>query len=99
METSVVHVSPARPLTGDLPDPKCPRTPEAGVSAAVLEGDAIRTRWDGNTRLLGELAAMLLEDCPEWLAELAGALRRGDAARLEFTAHLLRGSVSAVGPC
>jgi hypothetical protein len=66
----------------------------------TLDRQAVLARLGGNARLLEEVAAILLEDCPGWLAGLAAALRRGDARALAFTAHLLRGSVSgALGRC
>jgi hypothetical protein len=68
-------------------------------ATAPLDREAILERLGGNAGLLGELAAILLEECPGWLLQMDDALRRGDAAALQFTAHLLRGSVSALGPC
>jgi HPt (histidine-containing phosphotransfer) domain-containing protein len=80
-------------------------SPEAGSPGretgpgAGLDREAVLARLGGNADLLVELAAILLEDCPKGLAELAGALGRGDAPALLFNAHLLRSSVSALGPC
>jgi CheY-like chemotaxis protein len=70
-----------------------PAPPEAG-----LDPQAALERLGGNAALLEEVAGILLEEFPRWLAELSAALGRGDAAALFSVAHLLRGSVSTLGP-
>ena len=66
------------------------------TGAAALDRQAIAARLGASAALLQELAGMLLEDCSRWLPELHSALRRGDAAGLRFTAHLLCGSVGSL---
>ena len=77
----------------------------APESATAIEGEAspldeaaALARLGGNARLLAETAAFFLEDYPPWLAEMADALRRGNAENLHYTAHTLRGAVSHFGP-
>ena len=66
--------------------------------AAPLDEAAALARLGGNVRLLAETAAYFLEDYPPWLAEMADALRRGNAESLHYTAHTLRGAVSPFRP-
>jgi HPt (histidine-containing phosphotransfer) domain-containing protein len=80
-------------MTGDV----C-HTPATAAPAAGPDREKVLARLGGNAGLVGEVAGILLEDCPAWLAALAEALRHRDAQGLTFTAHLLRGSVSALGP-
>ena len=44
-------------------------------------------------RLQRETAALFLEEYPQWLAEMGGDLRLGDAGRLSFAAHRVRGAL------
>jgi HPt (histidine-containing phosphotransfer) domain-containing protein len=71
--------------------------PAAGGAAPALDPAAALARAGGDVRLLGELVGFFLEDSDRWLADLAGALGRGDAAGVQFTAHLLRGSAANFG--
>ena len=48
---------------------------------------------DGNRRLLREIVRLFLADCPQRLAEIKDAIRRGDAVALGRAAHTLKGSV------
>jgi HPt (histidine-containing phosphotransfer) domain-containing protein len=63
----------------------------------ALDPQAALARVGGNRGLLAELAGLFLEDSARWLAEIAGGLARGDAAGVQFTAHLLRGSAASFG--
>jgi hypothetical protein len=65
----------------------------------ALDREVALKRLGGNVALLGELAGILLEECPGWLVRMDDALRRQDAKALEYTAHVLRGSVCALAPC
>jgi two-component system, sensor histidine kinase and response regulator len=47
--------------------------------------------------LLGELAALFLQECPQMQAEIQAALNRGDAKVVERAAHSLKGSVANFG--
>jgi HPt (histidine-containing phosphotransfer) domain-containing protein len=81
----------------------CNRPHPPTISAAAdgaapgLDAAAALARVGGNVRLLGELVGFFLEDSDRWLADLAAALERGDAAGVQFTAHLLRGSAANFG--
>jgi two-component system, sensor histidine kinase and response regulator len=78
-------VSPSKPAEGPLPE----EIREDGVidRAALLAG------VDGNRRLLRELIRLFLADCPQRLAEIKEALRRGDAETLRIEAHTLKSAV------
>jgi len=78
-------VGPSKPAQGPLPE----ETREDGVidRAALLAG------VDGNRRLLRELVRLFLADCPQRLAEIKEAVRRGDAEALRIAAHTLKGCV------
>ena len=49
--------------------------------------------FDGNRRLLNQVARLFLADNPLRLAEIKEAIRRGDANGLAMAAHALKGSV------
>jgi PAS domain S-box-containing protein len=71
-----------------------PAEPDPGAPvnrAAALE------RVGGDLDLLGELAGMFLEGCPQQLAELRAAIDRSDAAAVQRLAHDLKGAVGALG--
>jgi signal transduction histidine kinase/CheY-like chemotaxis protein len=55
--------------------------------AAALE------RLGGDRGLLKELIEMYRAECPRWLEDVRGAIRRGDGAALRRAAHTLRGAV------
>ena len=78
-------ISPSKPEQGPLAE----EIREEGVidRAALLAG------VDGNRRLLRELVRLFLADCPQRLAEIKEAVRRGDAEALRLQAHTLKGSV------
>ena len=54
-------------------------------------------RFGGDDDLLREIAGLLLRDCPRLLAELHGALARGDFTTVQNTAHSLKGAIANVG--
>jgi HPt (histidine-containing phosphotransfer) domain-containing protein len=83
---------------GDCPNRLLSSSAEPeGVAPSALDAGAALARAGGDPRLLGELADMFIEDSDRWLADLAEGLGRGDAARVEFSAHLLRGSAANFG--
>jgi len=51
----------------------------------------------GDLELLREIAVLFVEDCPRALAEIREAVERRDAAKLEHSAHALKGSVANFG--
>jgi HPt (histidine-containing phosphotransfer) domain-containing protein len=52
------------------------------------------SRVGGDQQLLREIAVLFIEDCPRAFAEIQAAVVSGDAAKLETTAHALKGSVA-----
>src|SRR5262249_21539014 len=76
-----------------------PRQPEQDEAAAEAVGD-----WDkalrgvgGDRESLHELVDVFLGACPQWLAELGEAVRRGDAVVVRRLAHTLKGSLWQLG--
>jgi CheY-like chemotaxis protein len=75
--------------------------PEESSSQPALDDPSNTTRLhaavlkqvDGDERLLQELAAVYLEECPKWMAELSDAFTRQNAAAIRRVAHSLKGSV------
>lgn len=63
----------------------------------IFNLDEALARVDGDRQLLGELAALFLEECPLMLAEIRKALVRHDAKALLYSAHTLKGSVGNFG--
>ncbi len=50
-------------------------------------------RVDGDRELLGELAALFLEEYPRFLAQIQEAINKNDSSALSYAAHTLKGSV------
>jgi PAS domain S-box-containing protein len=78
-------VNPSKPAEGPLP--------EATREDDVIDRVALLAGVDGNRRLLRELVRLFLADCPQRLAEIKEAVRRGDSGALRIEAHTLKGSV------
>jgi PAS domain S-box-containing protein len=78
-------VNPSKPAEGPLP--------EATREDGVIDRVALLAGVDGNRRLLRELVRLFLADCPQRLAEIKEAVRRGDSEALRIEAHTLKGSV------
>jgi DNA-binding NarL/FixJ family response regulator len=79
------------------------REPEAAQARATVGSGNLEVVFDeaealagvgGNRQLLGELAALFLQDCPRAMADIAEAIACGDAGRLQCAAHALKGAVS-----
>jgi HPt (histidine-containing phosphotransfer) domain-containing protein len=62
-----------------------------------LDRDIALARVGGDAELLREIAALFLDDYPKVLDDLRDAIARGDAERIERTAHGLKGSVATFG--
>jgi PAS domain S-box-containing protein len=75
--------------------PKPSKAPVSVRSHAdgVIDYAALLAGVDGDRRLLRELVRLFLADCPQRLAEIKEAIRRGDAETLRIAAHTLKGSV------
>jgi CheY-like chemotaxis protein/HPt (histidine-containing phosphotransfer) domain-containing protein len=50
-------------------------------------------RVDGDRELLGEMAALFLEEYPRFLAQIQEAISKKDSSALSYAAHTLKGSV------
>lgn len=75
-----------------------PKTPkvllvEGNQADGLIDHVALLEGVDGDRRLLRELIRVFLADCPQRLAEIKEAVRRGDAEALRRAAHTLKGSV------
>ena len=66
---------------------------KAEQTDGVIDHAALVAGVDGNRRLLREIVRLFLADCPQRLAEIKDAIRRGDAVGLGRAAHTLKGSV------
>jgi PAS domain S-box-containing protein len=63
------------------------------MDLSVFDRAAALDRVGGDLELLIELAGMFMEDYPQLLAEIEGALRNGDSDALRQSAHTLKGAV------
>jgi PAS domain S-box-containing protein len=63
----------------------------AQPARAVLDRAALLDRVDGDMELLKEMASLCARDCGELLAGARDAIARGDASRLGYTLHTMRG--------
>ena len=69
----------------------------APIMDPVLDREVALSRVGGDAQLLKEIAVLFLNEYPKILDDLRSAAERGDARRLERTAHSLKGSVSNFG--
>lgn len=69
-------------------------TPASDDPQDLVGKDALLARVGGDTELLGEMAAMFLDECPRHVSGIRQAVVSHDARSLETAAHALRGSVS-----
>jgi two-component system, sensor histidine kinase and response regulator len=79
-------------LIAPLDSAKVPLS-EADQAHEVIDRTALLAGMDGNRQLLRELVRLFLADCPQGLADIKEAIRRGDAGALGRAAHTLKGSV------
>jgi len=70
--------------------------PTTGDGDGVLDENALRATTGGNRELVGELAQLFLQELEPRMQEIASAIREGDAERLQFAAHALRGSAASL---
>jgi CheY-like chemotaxis protein len=61
-------------------------------SGQVFDCTRALTEAGGDRQLVGELAALFLQECPKWLAEIHTAIAEGNSARLQLAAHTLKGA-------
>lgn len=69
----------------------------ADPNAAVLNLEATLARFGGDEELLGEMAAILLDDAPHVMHDLKGAVKRRDATAIRGKAHALKGLILGCG--
>ena len=60
----------------------------------ILNNDTLLERVEGDAMLLGDMAAMFLQEWPQHLSDLRQAVASRDSAALQTSAHTLKGSVS-----
>jgi CheY-like chemotaxis protein len=68
--------------------------PSPGLPQDLLNRDALLERVEGDVALLGDMAAMFLQECPKHLSDIRQAVANRDSAALQTSAHTLKGSVS-----
>lgn len=66
------------------------------VADGVLDEGALLATVCGNRELAGELAQIFLEELEPRMLEMGNAIRDGDAVRVQFVAHALRGSAASM---
>jgi CheY-like chemotaxis protein/HPt (histidine-containing phosphotransfer) domain-containing protein len=69
----------------------------AGTAAEPARLDELLARFDGDHVLLGELAAIFLQEYPTRIGAARAAAERRDAVALEMAAHELKGSAGNFG--
>ena len=75
----------------DATGPLCPETSD------VFDWQMALARIDGDEALLCEIAELLIETCPGWLADLEQHLVERDQVSLRRVAHTLKGSADNLG--
>ncbi|MCS6851140.1 MAG: response regulator [Gemmataceae bacterium] len=70
---------------------------EPAAAAPRLDLAAAREHVGDDNQLLQELAGLVLDNLPAWLADLRQAAEAGDADKLRRTAHTLKGALGHVG--
>jgi signal transduction histidine kinase/DNA-binding response OmpR family regulator len=68
-------------------------TPEKEAAGGVLDEAALVAGVSGDKQLLLELVDLFLHDRAKLLAQIRSAVRRRDAAKVQTSAHALKGSV------
>ena len=72
-------------------------TPSGVQLGGGLDTPALLARFDGDARLLGELAQIFIQEAPRMLGDIRQAVEKQDAKALEKAAHALKGSVGYFG--
>ena len=91
--------TPAPTAPGPSPAPTAPPSAWAGMtdpSPAFAEEIALESTG-GDRKLLEEIIGVFLAEIPNWMRELATALRRGDAVEVHRIAHTIKGAVDSCG--
>jgi HPt (histidine-containing phosphotransfer) domain-containing protein len=77
-------------------NPPSSKTLAPSVPVTMKEAVDMRealARVDGDKELLGEMAALFLEEYPRFLAQIQEAIDKKDPSSLSYAAHTLKGSV------
>jgi HPt (histidine-containing phosphotransfer) domain-containing protein len=61
---------------------------------SVMDLEAMRTRLGGDEELTREIMQFFLDDYPDLLVHIAGAVRDGDADAVRVAAHTLKGAAA-----
>ena len=69
-------------------------TAPAEVVGETLDADAVLTRMGGDREAIRQLIEVFRQDCSPLLADIAEAVRTGDAKMLKVAAHTLKGMVA-----
>jgi len=78
-----------------LPSSKASITTDApAADPEVCDVAALLTRFEDDSALIQELAALFLDDAPSLLEKIRQAVQSSDSSSLEKAAHALKGSVS-----
>ncbi len=77
-----------------FPELKAASGAEPPPSQGVLDESTLRARFEGEPELLRDVVNLYLEDCPNLICGIRGAVERGDARALERAAHKLKGTVA-----
>ena len=72
-------------------------TPRRRCAGNAFDERIALERTGGDRELLQELIAVFLNEIPNWMQALRGALERRDAAALRITAHAVKGAVDSCG--
>jgi PAS domain S-box-containing protein len=64
------------------------------VSEEILDEATLHARFSGEPELLTDVVKLYLENCPNLMDGIRGAVERGDARALEWAAHKLKGTVA-----
>jgi CheY-like chemotaxis protein len=67
---------------------------ESGRGLEILDGAALRSRFEGEPELLKDVVRLFLDDYPKLFNGVRGAAERCDAQGMEREAHKLKGSVA-----
>jgi two-component system sensor histidine kinase/response regulator len=69
---------------------------DAGLPEPMLDEAELLARVAGDVELVQQLVDLFLADCPKLLAEVRGALARGDSTAVARAAHTLAGSAGSI---
>jgi CheY-like chemotaxis protein len=67
---------------------------QAPVNQEILDESTLRARFGGEPELLRDVVSLYLEDSPNLIDGIRGAVERSDARALEWAAHKLKGTVA-----